>query len=118
MVKNFTSNVADPSHIEIPSAKAYAQPIEEHASTTDGNQAADKTASTRAEEIPAAEETARATTSVAPEESARPAEDSITAPKKLLKTGQLHQLCLKKLILPPLLHLHLYQAQFFLLLWK
>ena len=36
--------------------------------------------------------------------------------KKLLKTGQLHQLCLKKLILPPLLRLHLYQAQFFLLL--
>ena len=42
LVKGFSPNVAASSHIEIPQAKASAQPTEEHASTAD--------------EIPAAEE--------------------------------------------------------------
>ena len=80
MAKKFTSNVPDRTHIEIPSAEASAQPTKEHASTTDENQAVDETASTRAdEEIPVAEETARATTSVAPKEQVRSAEESKAA---------------------------------------
>ena len=69
MAKGFTSNVVAKTHIEIPQAEASAQPTEENASTSDENQATDETESTRADEaIPAAEEIARATTSVAPEE--------------------------------------------------
>ena len=77
MAKGFTSNVAAPTHIEIPHAEASAQSTEEHASITDENQATDETASTRADDcIPAANDSARATTSVAPEEIVRPAETS------------------------------------------
>lgn len=71
-------------HIEVIPAEASAQATEGNASTANENQAADETASTRAaEEIPSSEETARATTSVAPEESARPAEDSVAAPEEI-----------------------------------
>ena len=81
MAKGFTSNVAAPTQREIPQAEASIQPTEEHASTSDDNQAVDDFESTRAdEEIRAAEETARATSSVAPEEQARPVEASATAP--------------------------------------
>ena len=77
ITEKFTTNVAAPSQQEIPQADASAQPTEEHASTTDENQAADETASTRADDcIPAADDTVRATTSVAPEEIVRPAEAS------------------------------------------
>ena len=36
-MKIFTSNVVDPSHIEIPSAEASALPTEGHASAADEN---------------------------------------------------------------------------------
>ena len=77
LAEEFTTNVVAPTQQEIPQAEASAQPTEEHASTADENQAADEPESTRADGcIPAAEETARATTSVAPEEIVRPAEAS------------------------------------------
>nr|XP_020180729.1 translation initiation factor IF-2-like [Aegilops tauschii subsp. strangulata] len=51
-------------------------------STTDENHAADENESTRADEaIPATDEIARATTSVAPEEYARPVEVSVATPE-------------------------------------
>ena len=55
LTKGLTSNVAAPMQHEIPQSEASAQPTEEHASTTDENQAAEEKESTRAvEEIPAA----------------------------------------------------------------
>ena len=42
ITEQFTSNVAAPAQQEIPQAKASAQPTEEHASTADDNQAAEK----------------------------------------------------------------------------
>ena len=83
MAKGFTSNVAAPMQREIPEAEASVQPTEEHASIADDNQAVVDFESTWAdEEIRAAEETARATSSVAPEEQARPVEASATAPEE------------------------------------
>nr|XP_045086236.1 cell wall protein RTB1-like [Aegilops tauschii subsp. strangulata] len=82
MAKGFTSNVAAPTQHESPEAYASAEPTKEHASTADENQAAEENESTRADEdILAAEETARATTSVAPEEQSKPAEASADAPE-------------------------------------
>ena len=89
MLKSDSSNsnslklqVAAPSQHEIPRAEASAQSTEENASTADENQAFDDTKSTRvAEEIPAPEETARATTNVAPKEHTRPAE-AFSAPEE------------------------------------
>ena len=76
LTEKFT-NVAAPSQQEIPQAEASTQPTEEHVST------ADETASTRADDyIPAADESARATTSVAPEEQVRPAEASTVVPEE------------------------------------
>ena len=69
LVEGFTTNVAAPTQHDSPQAEASAQSTEDHASTADENQAADETQSTRADDcIPAAEEIARATTSIAPEE--------------------------------------------------
>ena len=70
LTEKFTSKVAAPSQPEIPQpTEASAQPTEEHASTADENQAAEKNVSSRADDcIPAAEEIARASTSGAPEE--------------------------------------------------
>nr|XP_040252798.1 uncharacterized protein LOC120969636 [Aegilops tauschii subsp. strangulata] len=82
MTKGFTSNVAAPTHIEIPHAEASTQPTEEHANTADDDQVADENESTRVDEaIPAADEIARATTSVAPEDQAKPAEASAAVPE-------------------------------------
>ena len=116
LTKKFTSSAATPVHIEVTPVEASAQATEGIASTADEFQAVDETASTRAaEKIPASEETARATTSVAPEEIARPAEASTVVPEEIAYTRQLHQLCLKKQNQFPLLLLHLHQVQFFLL---
>lgn len=83
MAKGFTSNVAASSQHGIHHAEASAQPTEEHASTADDNQDVDDSKSTRAaEEIPATEETARETSTVAPENQAIPVEASATAPEE------------------------------------
>ena len=100
LANNFTSNVAAPTQQEIPQAEASAQPTEEHASTADDTQAAEENANSRADDcIPTAEEIARATTSVVPEENE--------------EVRQLHQLRLKKLNQIPLLLLRLHQLQSF-----
>ena len=81
LTKTFTSSAAAPMRFEVTLAEASAQATEGIASTADEFQVPDETSSTRAaEEIPASEETARATTSVAPEEQARPVEASATEP--------------------------------------
>ena len=68
LTKKFT-NVAAPSQQENLQAADSAQPAKEHASTTNDFQPAEENARSRAgEEIPAAEEIARASTSGAPEE--------------------------------------------------
>ena len=60
-------------HIEIPQAEASAQHTKEHASTTNENRAVEENESTKADDcIPAADEIAKATTSIAPKEQARP----------------------------------------------
>nr|XP_020176464.1 uncharacterized protein LOC109762057 [Aegilops tauschii subsp. strangulata] len=83
LVEGFTTSVAAPTQHESPQAEAFAQSTEEHACTADENQAADETASTRADgSIPAANEIARATTSVASEEQSRPAEPSTAEPEE------------------------------------
>ena len=80
LTDQFTSNVAAPTQQENPHAEASAQPTEENASIADDNQAAEETQSTRADDcIPATEEIARASMRL----------------KKLKKSGQLHQLCLR-----------------------
>nr|XP_040243782.1 uncharacterized protein LOC120963254 [Aegilops tauschii subsp. strangulata] len=87
MAGTFTSNVVASSQHESPQAVASAQPTEEHVSTTDDYQAANESESTRVDEaIPAADEIARATTSVAREEIARPAEASVAAPEQTEQT--------------------------------
>ena len=83
LTKTLTSSATSPVHIEVTQAEASAQQTEEHASTADENQAADETKSTRADDcIPAADETARATTSVVPEELVRPVEASTAVPEE------------------------------------
>ena len=100
LTKTFTSSAAAPVHIEVTPAEASAQPTEDHASTADDNQAAEENVSSRADDyIPAADEIARASTSGVPKENE--------------ETGQLRQLCLRKLNQIPLLHLCLLQLQSF-----
>ena len=41
LTKKFTSSAAPPVHVAVTQAEASAQPTEEHASTTDDNQAAE-----------------------------------------------------------------------------
>ena len=83
-----------------PHAEASAQPTEEHASTTDDIQAAEENASSRVDDsIPAAEEIAR--------------DPLVVRLKKLKKSGQLHQLRLRKFNQIPQFHLRLPQLQFF-----
>ena len=116
LTEKFTTNVAAPSHQEIPQAEASAQPTEEHASTADDNQAAEETASVRADDcIPAAEEIARATTSVAPEEIVRPAEASTAVREETDHARATASVVPEKMNQFPLLLLHLHQVQFFLL---
>src|SRR3954469_9598824 len=68
LTETFT-NVAAPTQQEVPQAEASTQPTKEHASTTDDFQATEENASSRADDSTlAAEEIARASTSVAPEE--------------------------------------------------
>ena len=83
LTKTFTSTSSAPVHVEIPQAEESSQTTEEHASTVDVSMAAEENESTRADDsIPAAEDIARATTSVALEEQARPAEASDTVPEE------------------------------------
>ena len=75
VTKGLSSRVAHQTHIEIPQAEASAQSIEGHASTAEEHQAAEENENTRADDcIPAAEEIARATSSVALEENVRTTE--------------------------------------------
>ena len=77
------SNVVAPTQQEIPQAEASAQLTEEHASTVDENQAAEENSSTRADDrIPAADDIAMVTTSVAPEEIVMAAEASTAVPEE------------------------------------
>ena len=83
LTEKFT-NVAAPLQQEIPQAEASAQQTEEHASTTDVIQAAEENASSRADDsIPAAEETARASTSGAPEENKEVRATALVAPEEI-----------------------------------
>ena len=103
LADNFTSNVAAPMQQEIPQAKASAQPTEENASTADDNQAAEENVSSRADDcIPAADEIA--------------GHPLVVHLKKMKRSGQLHQLCLKKINQIPLLLLRLPQLRSFHLL--
>ena len=82
LTKKFT-NVAAPSQQENLQAADSAQPAEEHASTADDFQPAEEHARSRAgEEIPAAEEIARASTSGAPEETEEIGATASVAPEE------------------------------------
>ena len=87
LTEKFTSNVAAPTQQEIPQDEASAQPTEEYASNADENQAADEPASVRSDDcIPASDDSASATTSVAPEEITRPTEASAVVPEEIAYT--------------------------------
>ena len=94
ITEQFTSNVAAPTQQENPQAEASAQPTEEHASTVDDIQAAKENVSSTADDcIPAADKL--------------PGHPLVVRLKKMKRSGQLHQLCLKKINNIPLLLLRL-----------
>jgi hypothetical protein len=97
LAKTLKPNVAAPSQRQITQADTSTQSVEENESAADENQAAEETVDTRAgEEIPVPEDSARATTNVAPEDQSRPAEE-FAVPEETEHARQLHHLCLKKL---------------------
>ena len=102
LTKMFTSNVAAPSQQEIPQAEASAQPTEEHASTADDNQAAEDNVMTIRLLMTAFQPLKKL--------SGHPL---VVRLKKMKRSGQLHQLCLKKINHIPQLLLHLFQLQSF-----